>query len=89
MTISLEEKNRDEIELMLKTMDIDWDAVVKVSTAHYVFPALYCNIKRADFLQYLPQELVILHGAYHQCKQRTKQTNNSPSQRFKHAVISK
>ena len=58
LTISLEEKNRDEIELMLKTMDIDWDAVVKVSTAHYVFPALYCNIKRADFLQYLPQELV-------------------------------
>jgi hypothetical protein len=58
LTISLEEKNRDEIELMLKTTDIDWDAVVKVSTAHYVFPALYCNLKRADFLQYLPHELV-------------------------------
>jgi hypothetical protein len=58
LTISLEEKNRDEIELMLKTTDVDWDAVVKVSTAHYVFPALYCNLKRADFLQYLPQELL-------------------------------
>ena len=58
LTISLEEKNRDEIEVMLKTTDIDWDAVVKVSTAHYVFPALYCNLKRADFLQYLPHELV-------------------------------
>ena len=23
-----------------------------------MFPALYCNLKRADFLQYLPQELV-------------------------------
>ena len=58
LTISLEEKNRDEIELILKTTDVDWDAVVKVSTAHYVFPALYCNLKRADFLQYLPHELV-------------------------------
>ena len=58
MTISFEEKNRDEIEFMLKTMDVDWDAVVKLSTAHYVFPAIYCNFKRADFLKYLPQELV-------------------------------
>ena len=58
LTISLEEKNRDEIENVLKTTDIDWDAVVKVSTGHYVFPALYCNLKRANFLHYLPQELV-------------------------------
>ena len=58
LTISLEEKNRDEIEKQLKSTSIDWDAVVKVSTAHYVFPALYCNLKRADFLHYLPQELV-------------------------------
>ena len=58
LTISLEEKNRQEIEKQLKSMSTDWDAVVKVSTAHYVFPALYCNLKRADFLQYLPQYLV-------------------------------
>ena len=58
LTISLEEKNRDEIEIFLKTTDVDWDAVVKVSTAHYVFPALYCNFKRADFLKYLPADLV-------------------------------
>ena len=32
--------------------------MVKVSTAHYVFPALYCNLKVLDFLKYLPQELV-------------------------------
>jgi hypothetical protein len=57
-TISLEEKNRDEIEKQLKSTTIDWDAVVKVSTAHYVFPALYCNLKRTDFLQYLPHELI-------------------------------
>ena len=58
LTISLEEKKRDEIELMLKTTNIDWDTVVKVSTDNLVFPALYCNFKRADFLKYLPHELV-------------------------------
>ena len=58
LTISIEDKNRQEIEMQLKSTSIDWDAVVKVSTAHYVFPALYCNLKRVDFLQYLPQELV-------------------------------
>ena len=58
MTITLEAKNKQEIEKQLKSTFIDWDAVVKVSTAHYVFPALYCNLKRADFLQYIPNELV-------------------------------
>jgi len=58
LTISFEEKNRDEIELILKTTDVDWEAVVKVSTSHYAFPAIYCNFKRVDFLKYLPQELV-------------------------------
>ena len=58
MTISLEDNNRQEIEKQLKTTEIDWGAVVKVSTAHYVFPALYCNLKRTDFLNYLPLELV-------------------------------
>ena len=58
LTISLEEKNRQEIERQLKSTTIDWDTVVKVSTAHYVFPALYCNLNRVDFLQYLPHDLV-------------------------------
>jgi ribosomal protein S17E len=58
LTISLEDNNRQEIEKQLKSTSIDWDAVVKVSTSHYVFPALYCNLKRVDFLKYLPQELV-------------------------------
>ena len=58
LTISLEEINRQSIEKQLQSDTIDWDAVVKVSTAHYVFPALYCNLNRSGFLQYLPQELV-------------------------------
>lgn len=58
LTISLEEKNRDEIEIILKTKEIDWDTVVKVSTSHCVFPAIYCNLKRSNFLKYLPDDLV-------------------------------
>ena len=58
LTISLEEKNRQEIEKQLKSKSIDWDAVVKVSAGHLVLPALYCNLKRTNFLQYLPKELV-------------------------------
>ena len=58
LTISLEEKNRIFIEERLKADDIDWEAVVKVSTGHYVMPALYCNLKRVGFLNYLPEDLV-------------------------------
>ena len=58
LTISLEDKNRQEIEKQLQSNTIDWDTVVKVSTAHYVFPAMYCNLKRVGFLSYLPQELL-------------------------------
>jgi hypothetical protein len=58
LTISLEKSNRLEIEKLLQSKTIDWEAVVEVSTAHYVFPAVYCNLKRVDFLHYLPQELV-------------------------------
>ena len=58
MTISLEESNRQEIEKRLQIKNIDWETVVEVSTAHYVFPAMYCNLKRVGFLHYLPQELV-------------------------------
>lgn len=58
LTVTLEDKNRKEIETQLKSNSIDWDAVVKVSTEHCVFPTLYCNLKRVNFLKYLPQDLV-------------------------------
>ena len=58
LTISLEDKNRRKIEKRLQSETIDWNTVVKISTENLVFPALYCNLKRSDFLQYLPQELV-------------------------------
>ena len=58
LTINHENHNYIIVEESLKTNKIDWDSVVKVSTSHYVFPALYCNLKKAEFLHYLPNDLV-------------------------------
>ena len=58
LTITHEEHNKVLVEQELKSGKIDWDNVVKLSTSHYVFPALYCNLKRANFLHYLPDDLV-------------------------------
>jgi hypothetical protein len=58
LTVSLEVRNKREIKKYLEKDNIDWDSVVKVSTSHFVFSALYCNFKRAGFLHYLPQDLV-------------------------------
>ncbi|MGK0307437.1 MAG: hypothetical protein ACI8RP_000389 [Urechidicola sp.] len=58
MTINHEKHNKIIVEEELKSNHIDWEAVVKVSTSHYVFPALYCNLKKTDFLHYLPTDLV-------------------------------
>ncbi|WP_299122098.1 nucleotidyltransferase family protein [uncultured Tenacibaculum sp.] len=58
LTITHETKNKEIIEKELKSGNVDWDNVVKLSTSHYVFPALYCNLKRANFLHYLPNDLV-------------------------------
>ncbi|UAM98460.1 nucleotidyltransferase family protein [Polaribacter litorisediminis] len=58
LTINHEKHNRIIVEKDLKAGHIDWDTVVKVSTSHFIFPTLYCNLKKADFLDYLPQDLV-------------------------------
>jgi len=58
LTISHEEHNRQIVEQKIKTNSVNWDQVVKLSTAHYVFPALYCNLKRANLLSLLPKDLV-------------------------------
>jgi hypothetical protein len=58
LTINHEDHNKIIIENQLKSNDVDWDSIVKVSTSHYVFPALYCTFKKADLLDYLPQDLV-------------------------------
>ena len=58
LTISIENTNRQLVLEKLKSNSIDWDNVVKVSTAHYVLPAMYCNLKTVDFLHYLSEDLV-------------------------------
>lgn len=59
LTINHEAHNNVIVEKELKSGTVDWDAVVKMSTGHFVFPALYCNLKRAGFLHYLPEDLVV------------------------------
>lgn len=58
LTINHITKNKVLVESLLQNNQIDWDEVVKVSTSHYVFPAIYCNLKKFDFLKYLPNDLV-------------------------------
>lgn len=58
LTINREQKNKNLIEEDLKSNKVNWDSVVKLSTSHFVFPALYCNLKKACFLHYLPKDLV-------------------------------
>ncbi len=58
LTVNHEKRNKEIVESYLQTNTIDWDAVVKTSTSHFVFPALYCNLKKAKFLNYLPADLV-------------------------------
>lgn len=58
LTINHEKHNYILVEKKLKSDKIDWNSVVKVSTSHYVFPALYCNLKKAELLNYLPNDLV-------------------------------
>ena len=58
LTISHEKKNLDIVSELIKSETVDWDAVVKLSTGHFVYPALYCNLKRAGLLEYLPNELI-------------------------------
>jgi hypothetical protein len=57
LTLSLDDKHSIEIQDRIKSKEVDWDAVVTLSTSHFVFPALYCNLKRQDLLVYLPRGL--------------------------------
>jgi hypothetical protein len=58
LTINHEKHNLEVVQNQLKKNVINWDSVVKISTNHYVFPALYCNLKKARLLSYLPSDLV-------------------------------
>ena len=59
LTINHHKHNKNIIEDTLKSKTIDWFAVVRFSTTYLVYPALYCNLKKANFLSYLPTDLVL------------------------------
>lgn len=58
LTINKNKSNKKAIENKLRNTNIDWDSILKLSTKHYVLPALYCNLKRAQLLYSLPKDLV-------------------------------
>ena len=58
LTVNHEKHNLKIVKEQLENYNIDWDAVVRISTSHYVFPALYCNLKKAKLLSFLPNDLV-------------------------------
>ena len=58
LTINFDKKNKIYIKEYLQKNNIDWDSVIKTSSAHLVLPALYCNLKKVDLLPYLPENLI-------------------------------
>ncbi|MDD7914771.1 nucleotidyltransferase family protein [Polaribacter ponticola] len=58
LTINHEKHNLNIIKKLLESHSIDWDSVVRISTSHYVFSALYSNLKKAKLLDFLPSDLV-------------------------------
>ena len=58
LTINSERHNFEIVKRKLENGVVDLDAIVKLSTSHYVFPALYCNLKKAKLLKLLPTDLV-------------------------------
>lgn len=58
LTLNSEKQNFEIVKHQLEKHSVDWDNIVKISTSHYVFPALFCSLKRAKLLQFLPTDLV-------------------------------
>ena len=59
LTINHEVHNKRIVEEMLQSNTLDWFAVVRFSSTYLVYTALYCNLKKANFLSYLPTDLVL------------------------------
>lgn len=58
LTSPFEINNKNKLISTLTSNKINWDEVVRVSTQHLVFTALYCSLKREKLLNYVPTELV-------------------------------
>lgn len=58
LTILSDKENRAKVLSKVKNKDLNWDEVVKTSTEHRVFPALYSNLKKSNILNHVPKDLV-------------------------------
>jgi hypothetical protein len=58
LTINSEIKNKKIVKKKIISDEINWEDIVKVSSSHFVLPALFCNLNTADLLKYLPKDLV-------------------------------
>ncbi|CAM1372911.1 conserved hypothetical protein [Tenacibaculum litopenaei] len=58
LTLSHSSKHHQSVKYTLENTTMDWEALVKLSTTHYVLPAWYYNLKTANFLNFLPEDLV-------------------------------
>ena len=47
-----------DFENYIKSIEVDWDHFVKLSTTHYILPAIYCNLKKNVFLSFIPKDVV-------------------------------
>ena len=57
LTTSNEESQLDEIKFLLQNDPINWENLVKISSANLVLPALYFKLKKNNLLSYLPTDL--------------------------------
>ena len=58
LTLNSEKLNLEIVRNEIASENIDWDAVVKLSTNHFVFSALYCNLKKSNLIHFLPKDLI-------------------------------
>lgn len=58
LTINHEKHNYQYVKESIEDHKVNWDQVVKLSTEHYILPALFCNLKRASLLDRIPRDLV-------------------------------
>ena len=58
LTLNSEKRNLEIVKHEITSKNINWDAVVKLSTNHFVFSALYCNLKKSNLIHFLPEDLI-------------------------------
>lgn len=57
LTLTHRPERINGIRQQIRSGKINWETLVKVSTGHMVLPAFYLNLKRANLLSFLPQDL--------------------------------